>query len=145
MSGSTRQRARLPGHGHQPCNKKKKRRRSRELWKWWKWWKWSKRAWGTSRHQQRHLCGVCDTPVKDGTRWLRVIQCCLQMSQDNPGCLTYTPRENTIPWTLTLTVTLGPNHPGTRHCCQTAVHCTVFNTPTLHKSIPGSSHVCYAL
>ena len=38
-------------------------RRSRELWKWWKW---GERAWGTTRHQQPHLCGICDMPVKLG-------------------------------------------------------------------------------
>ena len=32
--------------------------------------------------------------------------------------------------TLTLTLRLSPNHRATSHCCQTAVHCTVFNTPT---------------
>ena len=37
----------------------------------------------------------------------------------------------TLALTLTLTVILGPNHPATSHCYRIAVHCTVFNTPTL--------------
>ena len=63
LDAQDKQRARLPGHGYQP---QMKNSRSRELWKWWKW---SERAWGTSRYQQPHLCGVCDMPVKDCMCW----------------------------------------------------------------------------
>ena len=43
--------------------------------------------------------------------------------------------------TLTLTVILAPNHPATSHCCRTAVHCTVFNTPThQHHSRASQDH-----
>ena len=48
-------------------------------------------------------------------------------------------KHHSLALALTLIVTVGPNHPATSHCCQTVVHCTVFNTPTLHKSIPESS------
>ena len=86
---------------------------------------------------------------------LRVVQChfkCHRITPDvwltpylsltyTPRCLTQKRREkhHSLVLALTLTVTLVPNYPATSHCCWTVVHCTVFNTPTLHKSIPRSS------
>ena len=47
----------------------------------------------------------------------------------------------TLALTIILTVTLGPNHPATSHCCRTAVHCTVFNTPPhQHYSRASQDH-----